>query len=298
LPGEAKALLAAALWAIAGIIFATQTSRLGPLRLNLIRSVAAAAFICLLLPFAGAGGEMRAVSLATVIAMVGSGILAIGLGDSLFFASLPVLGASLAVPISSAAYPLLTFFVAWVWLDETLTVAVLAGSLLVIVGIFLLLWQTAPVIAPPADVRWHSRLGWRGGVLLLMIAAVFYALSTTWLRAGSSDLGPVSAGAIRAGGTVLFLIPAAMTQRREPAIRPFVWKYLGWAAVAGILAGGIGSLFYIAAVQEAGAGRTAILTSTMPLFTLPLAVLFLRERMTPRIVAGTIACVIGISLIV
>ena len=55
--------------------------------------------------------------------------------------------------------------------------------------------------------------------------------------------------------------------------------------MAGIIGIGLGSLFYIAAVEEAGAGKTAVLTSTMPLFNLPLAVLFLKERVTPRIVA-------------
>lgn len=298
MPGEAKALLAAALWAIAGIVFASQTPRLGPLRLNVIRSLAAAVFICLLIPFAGAAEELRAVSMATVIAMVGSGILAIGLGDSLFFASLPVLGASLAVPISSSVYPLLTFLVASIWLGETVTWAVFGGSLLIIAGIFLLLWRATPVVASPVDVRARSRFDWRGAVLLLMIATVFWTLSTTWLRAGSGNLGPVSAGVLRAGGTSIFLVPLALGSRQEPAVPRFAWGSVAWAAAAGILAVGIGSLFYIAAVQEAGAGRTAILTSTMPLFTLPLAVLFLRERVTPRIIAGTITCVLGIWLIV
>ena len=58
-------------------------------------------------------------------------------------------------------------------------------------------------------------------------------------------------------------------------------------AAAGVLGIGIGSLFYVFAVQEAGAGRTAVLTSTQPLFALPLAVLFLREKITPKVVLGT-----------
>ena len=300
MPGEAKALLAAALWAIAGIVYAAQMRRFSALRLNLIRSVAAAVFICLLIPFAGAAGELRTVSTATVIAMVGSGILAIGLGDSLFFASLPVLGASLAVPRVEQCLSAAHVSGRWVWLDETITVdgprrkpahhggdlpAALAGD--------------AGRSAADTTLARRSRLDRRGAVLLLMIATVFWTLSTTWLRAGSGDLGPVSAGALRAGGTTLFLLPATLRMREEsPTAPPFAWGSAAWVAAAGILAVGIGSLFYIAAVQEAGAGRTAILTSTMPLFTLPLAVLFLRERVTPRIVAGTITCVAGIWLIV
>jgi len=298
LPGEAKALLAAALWAAAGIIYAAHVRRLGPLTLNAIRTVPAVVFICLLIPFGGAGGELRTVSTATVIAMVGSGILAIGLGDSLFFASLRVLGASLAVPISSSVYPLLTFLVAFLWLGETVTPVVLLGSLLIMVGIFLLLWRASPVVAPPAGEVGRGRFGFRGAVLLLMAATLFWTLSTTWLKAGSGDLGPVAAGALRAGGTTLFLLPAMLLRGQGSAAPRFAFGSVVWVMVAGILAIGVGSLFYIAAVQEAGAGRTAILTSTMPLFNLPLAVLFLRERVTPRIVVGTITGVLGIWLIV
>lgn len=297
LPGEAKALLAAALWAIAGIVFAANMRRLGPVTLNVIRTLSATVFICLLIPFAGAMGELRSVSTATVIAMVGSGILAIGLGDTLFFAALPVLGASLAVPVSSSVYPLLTFLVASLWLGETITWTVLVGSLLIILGIFLLLWRAAPVVASPDDAPVRHRFDVRGAVLLLMVATVFWTLSTAWLRAGSGDLGPVSAGVLRAGGTSLFLLPA-LTVRQHVEPRRSAFGSMASVAAAGILAVGIGSLFYIAAVEEAGAGRTAILTSTMPLFNLPLAVLFLRERVTPRLVAGTITCVAGIWLIV
>jgi drug/metabolite transporter (DMT)-like permease len=178
------------------------------------------------------------------------------------------------------------------------TWGVLGGSLLIMVGIFLLLWRAMPVVSPSVDVGRRSRFDWRGAVLLLMIATVFWTLSTTWLRAGSGNLGPVSAGALRAGGTTLFLLPATLGMRRESSMPRFAWSSVASVAAAGILAVGIGSLFYIAAVQEAGAGRTAILTSTMPLFNLPLAVLFLRERVTPRIIAGTIIGIAGIWLIV
>ena len=44
MPGEAKALLAAALWAIAGIVFAANTRRIGPVTLNVIRTLSAAVF--------------------------------------------------------------------------------------------------------------------------------------------------------------------------------------------------------------------------------------------------------------
>ncbi len=297
MPGEAKALLAAALWATCGIVFAAQVRRLGPVALNVIRCSAAVLFICLLAPFMGAGDELRHVSAATVVAMIGTGILATGLGDSLFFVSLPTLGASLAVPVSSSAYPLLTLFIAAVWLGESVTIAVVAGSVLIVLGIFLLLWRTEPVVTPSVDVQQPSGVGVRAAVLLLMVATVFWTASTLWLRAGTGNLGPASAGLLRTGAAGAFLLAALRPLEGKRASRFDVGSAI-WVAVAGIIGLGLGSLFYIAAVEEAGAGKTAVLTSTMPLFNLPLVVLFLKERVTPRIVFGTITCVAGISLII
>jgi len=188
LPGEAKALLAAALWAVAGIIFAAHIRRVSPLALNLIRCVAATAFVCLLIPFTGAGGEIGSASAATIIAMVGTGIISTGLGDSLFFFALATLGASLAVPVSSSVYPLLTLLIAAVVLGERITLTIVLGSLLVVLGIFLLLWRTRPVVVPRAGEQRRPRFDTRVAVLLLIAAAVFYTASTVWLRVGTGNL--------------------------------------------------------------------------------------------------------------
>jgi len=297
LPGEAKALLAAALWAAAGIVFAANMRRIGPVTLNAIRSGAALVFVCLLVPFAGTAGQLGDASVATVVAMIGSGILAIALGDTLFFAALPALGASLAVPIASSVYPMLTFLVAVLWLDETITWAVVLGGALTVLGIFLLLWRAEAPIQAPDDALTRRRFNPRGAVLLLMVSTIFWTASTTWLKAGSGDLGPVAVGVLRTGGAATFLLPVLSLRWNAESQRP-AFGGVTSLIVAGVVAIGVGGLLYIAAVQEAGAGKTAILTSTMPLFNLPLAVLFLRERVTPRIVAGTIAGIAGIALIV
>ncbi len=295
MPGEGKALLAAALWAVSGIVFASQIRRVTPLTLNVIRCVAATVFVCLLIPFTGAAGEIRSASVATIVTMVGTGIVSTGLGDSLYFVALPTLGASLAVPVSSSVYPLLTLLIAAVALGERITLTIVFGSLLVVLGIFLLLSQTRSVVVPPVDGQRRITLDRRAAVLLLIAAAVFYTASTVWLRVGTGNLGPTSAGLLRTGAAGVFLL--SMIRPLERSSR-FDFRSAAWIAVAGVVGLGLGSLFYIAAVEEAGAGKTAVLTSTMPLFNLPLAVLFLKERVTPRIILGTITCVAGISLII
>ena len=51
------------------------------------------------------------------------------------------------------------------------------------------------------------------------------------------------------------------------------------------------------ALDLAGAARAATLSSTSPLFAAPAAVVFLGERLTPRIVVGTVLAVVGIALL-
>jgi drug/metabolite transporter (DMT)-like permease len=69
-------------------------------------------------------------------------------------------------------------------------------------------------------------------------------------------------------------------------------------AAAGLAGTAFGSLMYVYAVVTAGAARTAVLSATSPLLALPLSMVFLGERFTRRIGAGTVLCVAGIVLVV
>jgi drug/metabolite transporter (DMT)-like permease len=289
--------MAAALWAAGGIVYAANIRRLGPVTLNLIRTLGAFAFVCLLVPISHSAGDFRNISAPTLIAMFGSGILAMALGDLLFFYALPTLGASLSVPISSSVYPIATFFVAVLWLDETITATVFLGSALIIAGIFLLVWHAEPSVRLPEPDSPPPVFSFRNAVLMLMIATVFWTASTTWIRAASGDISAVPATVLRTAAASLFLLPVFALRRSAEPQRPSP-GVVAALAIAGVFAIGIGGLFYVQAVQEAGAGRTAVLTSTMPLFNLPLAIFFLRERVTPRLVLGTITCVAGIFLVI
>ena len=61
---------------------------------------------------------------------------------------------------------------------------------------------------------------------------------------------------------------------------------------------GLGSLFFVLSIQLAGAGRTAVLTSTAPLMAIPFSMLWLHERPTRWTLAGTLLTTLGIVLVV
>jgi drug/metabolite transporter (DMT)-like permease len=297
--GEVGALLAAVCWAVSSTIFTAQARRIGPLSVNAVRSFFAALFVLLLVPFFGSIGELREMSVSTLVALVGSGILAMGLGDSLFFASLPLMGASRAIPISNGLYPLLALLLATIWLGEEATWLVLLGTALIIVGVTLLVGERTPAVgegATGAGVVGAAMAGgqWRKGLLLLAVACVVWAFSTTWLKAGGGDADVLAAGTIRIVINGLILLPLAYRWEGKKDLLSNGVRDTVALAAAGVIGIGIGSLLYIFAVQEAGAGKTAVLTSTLPLFALPLAVLFLHERITAKVVGGTALCILGI----
>lgn len=298
MPGEVAALSAAALWAVSTVILTAQTRKMGAIPLNALRSVFAAIFVIFAILLTGAVDEIRNITAATAIAMVGSGILAMGVGDSLYFGSLAAIGAVLAVPISISVYPLLTFLIAAFWLDEEITWSVLLGTALIVAGVSLLVRGGSPqgegeFLKTRAE-RAGDRRQRQRGLILIVAASVVWAISTTWLKAGSGDLGAVAAGGIRVTANAVALTPVAYYVRRESFPNGYGRRGLAATATAGILGIGIGSLLYVFAVQEAGAGKTAILTSTMPLFSLPLAVLFLSEKINLVVILGTMLCILGI----
>ncbi len=300
--GEAGALLAAALWAVSVAILTVQTRRISAISVNALRSLAAALFVLLLVPFTGTLGDLQGMSASTAVAVVGSGVLALGIGDSLYFACLPLLGVSRAVPIGSGLYPILTLLLAALWLDEEVTWLILLGTGLVIAGVSLLVRERSP----PGDGDGDGSRGdaaatagrWRRGLLLLILACLVWALSTTWLKSGIGDLDAIAAGIVRIVINALILLPLAGLVRGKEELLGNGMRNSVALAVAGVIGIGIGGLFFIFAIQEAGAGRTAVLVSTQPIFALPLAVLFLGEKVTPKVVLGTALCILGIWFVV
>ena len=68
-------------------------------------------------------------------------------------------------------------------------------------------------------------------------------------------------------------------------------------AASGVMGWGLGSVLFLLTVSLVGPTRGAILTSTAPLFALPLSVIFLKERVNLPILLGTILTVAGIVLV-
>ena len=64
------------------------------------------------------------------------------------------------------------------------------------------------------------------------------------------------------------------------------------------LVNGISALLFISSLKFASPATVVVVTSTAPLFAVPMAFLLLHERMTRMLVLGTTASVAGVTLTV
>ncbi|NHJ04718.1 MAG: EamA family transporter [Candidatus Heimdallarchaeota archaeon] len=78
----------------------------------------------------------------------------------------------------------------------------------------------------------------------------------------------------------------------------FSWKGILLVLLAGIIGNTAGSLLYVLALQYSTASTTAAITAAAPLIATPLSVIFLKEKITWKLIIGTVLTVTGIWLII
>ena len=147
---------------------------------------------------------------------------------------------------------------------------------------------------------WRVLLGHRLvlGISVAFLTALSFSVASVMLRDASVDVDPAAATLPRMPLILAFLAPLVLlwprshVRRREVSQRSLVVLLL-----AGDVGSGAAALLFIPAVQDLGAGGAVAVISTSPLFGLPLAVIFLHERITRWAVIGTVVALAGIVLL-
>lgn len=292
LVGELSGIGSAAAWAITGLVMKMLSGKASAPVVNGLRCAVSMLLFLSALAAAGRLHELGQLQWLPVGLVVLSGLIGVGAGDALFIRSMNMIGAARAMPISGS-YPLFTLMLSVLFLGETLTPQLALGIVLTVVGVGML------AIAP--GLGWKSALSLlRGrelaGLLLTVFTAFLWATSTTVLKVGLEGLDGLISNVIRMGtAAVMLLALAGVTDRNSLNLRRVESRWFLWLCVAGFL-GTLSSALFVTSVVHAGAAKAAALSSTAPLFGLPLA-MYAGERVTKRIVLGTVLTVAGIWLL-
>lgn len=289
--GELSGLGSAASWAAISTIMRQHSQHLTPIITNGLRCIFAALALAVLLAISGQMGELAALPVAGVVAIVVSGVLGQAVGDGLFISSLKLIGASRALPVSNI-HPILTMVLAMVILREPVTWTVLGGGLMVLGGVYLVAFPFGPLRQIGHLVTTQDRRG----LLLAVGAAGCWSLSTIVLKTALDTVPLLPANVIRMSTAAALLIGLEVVLERGHIPRGLPRRSLVIMAIAGVL-NAFSSTLFLTAVHYAGAAKAAVLVATSPLFGLPMSVVVLKERVNRRIISGTLLAVLGVALV-
>jgi len=179
-------------------------------------------------------------------------------------------------------------------------VQVLGGAVVVMLGVLLIsLPKRTParigIIAAPVPVAVDRTNAI--GIVFSLIAAICWSLSTVVQSKALAHSDAITVNLIRMPVAACVLLIASRGRANIP-LRQFGARTFLFLVVIGIFGTGLASISYLGALKIAGAGKTAVLGATAPLFALPLSVLLLGERPGLRAVMGTLLTVVGIALVV
>jgi len=270
-------------WAVTSLLARSLMSELGSVGVNAIRStIGGVLLIAWVLATAGAG-VFTAISASGWLLLGLSIVTAIALGDTVFFESTRAIGVGRAMTISTT-YPLGAAVIAAAFLNEPVTVPIAVGSVVTMAGLVL-------IVAPWAERAPEERFWF--GVGAAAIASLAWAVSTVLVKPPLAEMGPVTAQAIRLpiASMVLWLTPWA-----RPVPRTFA-KSSRAVQIRIVILGAItsvSSVMFVAGVKHAGVAVASVLSSTAPMFAIPLAVIFLDERITLRAFLGIVLTLAGI----
>ncbi len=240
-------------------------------------------------PLPHAGDLARWLWLAT------SGVIGLGVSFVSVVEAFVLIGPRLSTLITTLA-PVFSALLAWLFLDETLTVLAIAGMALTLGGVLCVVLDRQRY----ATVRVSGTLA--RGLFFALVAALSQALSLVLSKKGlAGDFPPLSGAIIRLlGGMVALWLVAFLRHDIRAGIRkvrahPEAIKYI----VGGTLTGPVlGIWLGLIAVQRAPVGIANTLLNMTPIFLLPVGYFVFHENITPQAIVGTVIAVCGTALLV
>jgi drug/metabolite transporter, DME family len=284
--GALCALASALSWSVVSLLARSLIPHYGSVTINAVRSGVAGILLLAVVVALDGPHTLVAMSRTTFVQLTISIVAAIGIGDTVFFESTRAIGLSRAMTIATT-YPVGAALLAAAFLNEPLTLPIIAGSVLTLGGIALIVGVRSEDARPE-----HLAFG----VWTAVLASVAWAVSTVMMKLPLSEIEPLTAQAVRLplASVLLWMTPwtwGAASAMRKAGRGPLVTVVVLSAVTAG------SSVLFVASLKYAGVAVGSVLSSTAPVFALPLGVMFLGERVVLSTVAGVLLAVAGIIVL-
>ncbi len=226
----------------------------------------------------------------TLIIVIVSSILII-IGDGLFMLTLKKYEVSLVQPIVSI-YPLVTTIILIITKIEVIGLFVMIGTPVLIIGV-------AVVSSSKGDGGVNFELK---GMIMALTVALFWGTTIFTVRyilliPGTEAIGltGIRVAQIGIGALIAYLFTRKSDSEETEIFNKKSWMYMG---ISGILGFVIGASALFLSIQSIGAGIATPISSTNPVVSVSIGMMFGWELKDMRKIVGTILSVIGTIIII
>ena len=239
------------------------------------------------------------------------------IGDTAYFIAQKDLGTTMALAVSMI-FPLITFILSMMFLNEPFDLRIVFSLILVGLGIYIIGKSKVSINLPPKTIikpkNNHlelsksrikaisfgilAALGWAVGLVI-----IDYATNEIDRILSVEELSSVIGNVIRFPFALIILLSMVLRENyKTKSVINTKIKRSGntWALliIGAIIGTSIGAYVYTEAARVAGATIMALIASASPLFSLPLTYFINKEKITKFGFVGVILTILGVIIII
>lgn len=278
--GVLASLSAALTWSIAAIFYKKGELGLNSFESNALRCILPLATLIPVAIYINGLGFLK-VDLQVLTYTFIATIVALLIGDTFYLSSIEMAGVSIAVS-ASYTFPIFTSIIAYFFLGEEVTSFTFIGVILTVLGIWLLSYENKQ--------KTSSNL--RRGVVFAVLASVFWASGISLYRYILFNYDPFSLTVLRMIILTLLLTPVLIKALRKASRENIIYLNIG-----GFFALALGGILLYYGLDLIGAARTSTISSVTPLFSVILAIVLLKEKLTLMQGLGIASITTGLMLV-
>jgi DME family drug/metabolite transporter len=292
--GELAALGAALSWTVSAMLYRKALSETKPLSANIVRLTSTSAMLLIFLAMVGKLSFLTSLSMDVVVLAGFSGVIGLGIGDTLYMMSLKSIGVARAVPIT-CTYPLFSLIWAACFKGELVTLPVVLGAITIALGIWLLSQENK------TNNSGIQKKDLYKGVAFALATAIAWSISITMIDMAVKETADLDhalvINTVRVTAIAIALFASFPLVSRGFGFGKMSRKAVITLFVGGIIALGLGWFFLTYSFIETLESRAVPISSTTPLFSALAGMALLHEKVTARNFLGSVIIVGGIFLI-
>jgi len=289
--GEISALITAFLWSGTSIAFTDAAIRIGSLQLNINRMILAAILLFLTILLANIDYSL---SYSQIYFLILSGIAGLVLGDTFLFKAFQYIGARIGM-LLMALVPAMSTILAFIFLNETISLAGIMGIIITLSGIFIVILEKKEIHHSKIKT---NKLGIFYGILGALGQASGLILAKFAFEEG--NINGFVATFVRISSSVFIMLFLALVVRkyRNP-IKIYLKdsKALISTIIGTVLGPFLGITFSLVAIEYTKVGIASTLMAMVPVIMLPLIRYYYKEKLSWRAITGAFLAVGGVAIL-